>query len=160
MKSYYYSPLITNIMRILFFFLFLFLFLSIKQTGYLGLLGNRVDAIDFYTSNIERLAKEVSSTPSVLYCNFKILIGCFILFLTLPRRHIWYLYSTAYCSTSICCHLLGDLYNFLFSTSDMGLLEYLLSFFVFAILFHLTYLFLVRPSETKAVFLGFSQSTS
>lgn len=36
------------------------------KTGYLGLLGNRVDAIDFYTSNIERLAKEISVEREVI----------------------------------------------------------------------------------------------
>lgn len=36
--------------------------MSCEQTGFLGLWGNRVDAIDFYTSEIERLLKEVSST--------------------------------------------------------------------------------------------------
>ncbi|KAJ9689662.1 hypothetical protein PVL29_012380 [Vitis rotundifolia] len=31
-----------------------------KKTGFLGLWGNRVDAIDFYTSEIEKLCKEIS----------------------------------------------------------------------------------------------------
>ncbi|KAM2204753.1 hypothetical protein COP2_024734 [Malus domestica] len=31
-----------------------------KRTGFLGLWGKRVDAIDFYTSEIERLSKEIS----------------------------------------------------------------------------------------------------
>lgn len=30
-----------------------------KQTGFLGLWGKRVDAIDFYTSEVERLSEEV-----------------------------------------------------------------------------------------------------
>lgn len=33
-----------------------------KQTGFLGLRGKRVDAIDFYTSEIERLSDEVRIT--------------------------------------------------------------------------------------------------
>ena len=32
------------------------------QTGFLGLFGDKVDAIDFYTSEIEKLSKEVSGT--------------------------------------------------------------------------------------------------
>lgn len=31
-----------------------------KQTGFLGLSGEKVDAIDFYREEIERLSKEVS----------------------------------------------------------------------------------------------------
>ena len=30
------------------------------QTGFLGLFGEKVDAIDFYTSEIDKLSKEVS----------------------------------------------------------------------------------------------------
>ncbi|XP_024033050.1 CSC1-like protein At3g21620 isoform X1 [Morus notabilis] len=33
---------------------------SMVKTGFLGLFGNRMDAIDFYTSEIERLSKEIS----------------------------------------------------------------------------------------------------
>jgi len=35
------------------------------QTGYLGLWGDRVDAIDFYTTEINRLSKEVSCASYV-----------------------------------------------------------------------------------------------
>jgi hypothetical protein len=34
------------------------------QTGFLGLCGSKVDAIDFYTAAIERLSRDVSR-PSV-----------------------------------------------------------------------------------------------
>ncbi|MBA0715497.1 hypothetical protein Golax_014390, partial [Gossypium laxum] len=43
-------------------------FLSIKQTGFLGLWGNRVDAIDFYTSIVERLSRDVSRICSFNDC--------------------------------------------------------------------------------------------
>lgn len=35
-------------------------FSSIKQTGFLGLWGESIDAVDFYTAKIERLARDVS----------------------------------------------------------------------------------------------------
>lgn len=38
----------------------IFLFL-ILQTGFLGLFGKQVDAIDYYAAEIERLAKEVGT---------------------------------------------------------------------------------------------------
>lgn len=105
-----------------------FSYLSMEQTGWLGLWGNTLDAIDFYTSNIEKLENEVSGTVSFPHCNFKFLIGCSSPTFDASQWHIWYLYSAAYCSTSIYCHLSGDSHNALFSTSHMGLLECLLSF--------------------------------
>lgn len=45
------------------------------QTGFLGLWGNKVDAIDYYTSEIEKLSKEVSGkfeALCILHFGFKI----------------------------------------------------------------------------------------
>jgi len=36
---------------------------SVFQTGFLGLWGNKVDSIDHHESEIEKLSKEVSTTP-------------------------------------------------------------------------------------------------
>lgn len=36
--------------------------MSYEQTGFLGLCGDKVDAIDFYASKIEKLSDEVSRT--------------------------------------------------------------------------------------------------
>ena len=36
--------------------------MSYAQTGFLGLCGDSVDSIDFYTSKIEGLSEEVSRT--------------------------------------------------------------------------------------------------
>jgi hypothetical protein len=36
---------------------------SLFQTGFLGLCGNKVDAIDHHESEIKKLLKEVSATP-------------------------------------------------------------------------------------------------
>lgn len=44
-----------------------------KQTGFLGLWGNRVDAIDFYTSEIERLSEEVRNTILEFYFYLELL---------------------------------------------------------------------------------------
>lgn len=48
-----------------------------KQTGYLGLWGKSVDAIDYYESEIERLSKEVS-TKGMRHITIK--LGLILLF--------------------------------------------------------------------------------
>ncbi|BFG26087.1 hypothetical protein CerSpe_123610 [Prunus speciosa] len=54
-----------------------------KKTGFLGLWGNRVDAIDFYTSEIERLLKEISSERDKITSNPKsIMPAAFVSFRT------------------------------------------------------------------------------
>lgn len=51
--------------------------MSYEQTGFLGLCGDKVDAIDFYASKIEKLSEEVSHTLlsilsllMIAYCDF------------------------------------------------------------------------------------------
>lgn len=53
-----YINLFTEIMW--WIFILVVLFLHATQTGFLGLCGEAVDAIDFYASKIDRLIKEVS----------------------------------------------------------------------------------------------------
>lgn len=49
---------------------------STKQTGFLGLWGERVDSIEYYMSKIEKLSAEVSANllDSVWYLGFNFLI--------------------------------------------------------------------------------------
>ncbi|MBA0686456.1 hypothetical protein Goari_014058, partial [Gossypium aridum] len=58
-------------------------FLSIKQTGFLGLWGNRVDAIDFYTSIVERLSRDICGEREKVSSNTKsIMPAAFVSFKT------------------------------------------------------------------------------
>ncbi|KAL7000051.1 Calcium permeable stress-gated cation channel 1 [Sarracenia purpurea var. burkii] len=55
----------------------------IKQTGFLGLWGKRVDAIDFYTSEVKRLSEEISAEREKIANNPKSLIpAAFVSFRT------------------------------------------------------------------------------
>ncbi|CAL5336397.1 unnamed protein product [Camellia sinensis] len=55
----------------------------IKQTGFLGLWGKRADAIDFYTSEIERISKEISGEREKIAHNTKsIMPAAFVSFKT------------------------------------------------------------------------------
>lgn len=45
------------------------------QTGFLGLCGDKVDAIDYYTAEIDKLSKEVSET----FCPFGFIMLSMIL---------------------------------------------------------------------------------
>lgn len=60
----------------------------IWQTGWLGLCGDRVDAIEYQTSEIERLSKEVIINPCIFFCStgsFKTGWLQFYLFITYHR---------------------------------------------------------------------------
>ncbi|MBA0802839.1 hypothetical protein Gohar_013109, partial [Gossypium harknessii] len=56
---------------------------SLKQTGFLGLWGNRVDAIDFYTSIVERLSRDICGEREKVSSNTKsIMPAAFVSFKT------------------------------------------------------------------------------
>ena len=60
--KFIFSYLYEIIMFVFYYYYLILQFTNccVKQTGFLGLCGERVDAIEFYREEIERLSKEVS----------------------------------------------------------------------------------------------------